>query len=231
LILEGKVTVNGSIVTELGSRADPQRDHIKVAGKLIQPEPLEYVAFHKPQGVLTSASDPKGRPVVSDFVKRKVRLFPAGRLDHNSEGLLILTNDGHLARAITSAGRMAKTYRVKVMGKPSRQDLDSLRRGISIDRSTHYEPCRIRPLKMDRNCWFEVTLYQGKNRQIRRMFESIGNPVMRLRRVAIGPVVLGNLPSGRCRNLTEREIKSLIRQVKRPKEQVQKRKSELRTGV
>lgn len=211
LILEGKVAVNGEIVQELGCKADPQRDHIRVSGKLIHLEGLEYLALNKPPGVLTAVSDPGGRPVVTDFVSSRWRIYPAGRLDFNSEGLVILTNDGKLARAVTTAGSVSKVYRVKVRGRPTRKDIGLLRRGIRVDSNLRYARCRIRTLKVANNCWYEVTLKQGRNRQIRRMFEFIEHPVMRLRRIAIGPVALGTLRPGKARKLSQREVISLLR--------------------
>jgi pseudouridine synthase len=210
LISAGQVTINGKVVTQLGTRANPEKDHIKVRGKLILPEPLQYFAFHKPAGVLSAASDSGDRPVVTDYVRAGCRLYPAGRLDYNSEGLLILTNDGGLTKFITTAGKVAKVYRVKVLGRPGSDQLDLLRRGLTLSDGTGLAPCRIRHLKSGPNSWYEVRLKQGRNRQIRRMFEHIGHGVMRLRRVAIGPVRLGNLPAGKYRKLTRREIASLL---------------------
>ncbi len=205
LILSGRVTVNGRCVAELGAKADPETDHIKVDGKLIQPQPKEYFAFYKPRSVLSTSSDPRGRKVAVDYVRSKHRLYPAGRLDFNSEGLLILTNDGVMARELMEAGKYDKVYRVKVRGNPSRERLEELRAGVRIGREMLLAQ-HIRLLKMGQNCWFEVVLRQGRNRQIRRMFEQIGHGVMRLRRTSIGPVKLGQLKPGDYRRLTAREI-------------------------
>lgn len=208
LILDGLVTVNGEVVRQLGSKADPARDFVKVGGKRLQAEPMEYFAVHKPPGVLSSVSDPKNRPVVTDLVQSSRRLYPAGRLDFFSEGLMILTNDGTLTRKLTRAGRLEKVYRVKVQGAPGLGKLDALRKGLRLG-GEQLAPCRIRSLKRGKNCWFEVGLRQGRNRQIRRMFEKIGHPVMRLRRVSIGPVTLGNLKPGAARPLTGKEVEAL----------------------
>ncbi len=208
LILDGMVTVNGQVVRQLGSKADPARDFVKVGGKRLQAEPMAYFAVHKPQGVLSSVSDSKDRPVVTDLVRSSRRLYPAGRLDFNSEGLMILTNDGELTRRITRAGRLEKLYRVKIQGIPEVRKLEMLRKGLQLGKQK-LAPCRIRTLKKARNAWFEVGLRQGKNRQIRRMFERIGHPVMRLRRISIGPVVLGNLKPGSARPLTVKELEFL----------------------
>jgi len=211
LILAGRVTVNGRRMEELGTKADLETDHIKVDGKLIRPEPKEYIAFHKPRSVLSAVSDARGRKVATDYVPGKKRLYPAGRLDFNSEGLLILTNDGAMARRITAAGNHEKIYRVKVRGVPSRQTLDQLRDGISVAGEV-LAAHKIRTLKLGSNSWFEVVLMEGRNRQIRRMFEIMGHSVMRLRRIAIGPVRLGQLKPGQYRPLSEREVALLSRE-------------------
>ncbi len=209
LIRAGKVSVNGEVVRILGSKADIEKDHVKVEGKLIHPDPLEYFAFYKPQGVVTSVSDPEGRPVVSDYFTSRRRLYPAGRLDFNSEGLVIMTNDGALAKSIMTAGSIPKVYRAKVQDLPDKRSLDILRKGARLKDGTRLAPCHIKILKFSRNPWLEVTLIQGKNRQVRRMFEDVGHYVMKLKRVAIGPVTLEGLKSGEFRKLRPREIESL----------------------
>lgn len=208
LIREGRVSVNGHVVRELGTQADPEEDHIKVNGKLIRAEPLEYWAVHKPQGVLSAAADPERRPLVTQLVKSARRLYPVGRLDFSSEGLIILTNDGELTRRVTQAGMIDKVYRVKVRGQPSEEQMGRLREGITLG-GQRLEKCKIVPLKLGHNSWYEVVLRQGKNQQIRRMFERIGHPVMRLRRTAIGPVRLARLPKGAARKLSDGEVKAL----------------------
>ena len=208
LIVDGMVTVNGQVVRQLGSKADPTLDFVKVDGKRLRPEPMEYFAVHKPRGVLSSVSDPKNRPLVTKLVRSSRRLYPAGRLDFHSEGLMILTNDGDLTRKITRAGRLEKVYRVKVQGTPDVRKLEALRKGYRMGKEK-LAPCRMRSLKKGNHSWFEVGLRQGKNRQIRRMFEKIGHPVMRLKRISIGPVVLGNLKPGAARPLTGKELEFL----------------------
>ncbi len=208
LILEGRVSVNGQTVTRLGTKVDPWQDHVKVDGKLIRPEPLEYFIVNKPQGVLSAASDPSNRPLVTQLVRSQRRLYPVGRLDFQSEGLMILTNDGELTRGITRAGSLEKVYHVKVRGQPSQEKLDRICSGMRIE-GEKFARCEIRELKRARNCWFEVVLREGRNRQIRRMFEHVGHLVMRVRRTAIGPLVLGNLPPGGYRKLTSREVQLL----------------------
>ncbi len=207
-IRQGRVTINGRVVTAVGIQADSAVDHIKVGGKLIRSEPLEYHAVHKPRLVLSSTSDEQGRPVVTDLVRSSRRLYPAGRLDFESEGLMILTNDGDLTRRVIRAGTLEKKYRVKVHGQPDERKLRMLRQGLRLATET-FSRCKITPLKLGPNCWFEVTLKEGRNRQIRRMFEEIGHSVMRLRRIAIGPVQLGKLPPGGSRRLTSREVNFL----------------------
>ena len=214
LILEGRVSVNGQTVTRLGTKVDPQQDHIKVDGKLIRPEPLEYFIVNKPQGVLSAATDASKRPLVTQLVPSRARIYPVGRLDFQSEGLMVLTNDGELTRRLTRAGTMEKVYQVKVHGQPTREKLDLLRRGMRVE-GEKFAPCEIRATKKDRNCWFEVTLREGKNRQIRRMFEHMGHLVMRVRRTAIGPLVLGNLSPGGYRKLSTREVQLLQDKKKR----------------
>jgi 23S rRNA pseudouridine2605 synthase len=204
-ILEGRVTVNGKVVRELGAQADPASDHVKVNGKLIRPEALEYYAVNKPRGMLSSVTDQRDRPVVTRLIPSSKRLYPAGRLDYHSEGLMILTNDGELARAIMDAGGLEKIYLVKVHQAPSEDKLDKLRQGIRIG-PVHYGACRIRLVRPGDNPWYQVALKEGKNRQIRNMFEKIGHSVMRLRRVAIGGVRLGKLKPGEYRRLSAQEV-------------------------
>ena len=210
IILQGRVSVNGSVIVELGTKVDPENDHVKVDGRLLRQEAFVYYAVYKPQGVLSTASDGSSRPKVTDLVKTLKRVYPAGRLDFDSEGLMILTNDGRLARNVTESGKVAKVYRVKVTRKPSREKIQRLRQGFRLIDGTRLAPCQIKLLKKRENTWFEIVLKQGKNRQIRRMFEEIGHRVMRLRRVSIGPVSLEGLRPGTSRKLTSREVEILL---------------------
>ena len=214
LIQQGRVTVNGTLTSKLGTRADPRKDKIEVDGILIRPERLEYYLVNKPRGVLSSVSDPKGRPVVIDLIRSSGRLYPAGRLDFQSEGLMILTNDGELTRKITSSGKLEKLYRVKVRGQPQQKMLQLLRQGVRI-KGELFSSCRISLLKKGRNCWYQVGLFYGKNRQIRRMFDHIGHPVMSLRRISIGPIVLGNLSPGTSRKMKAKEVRLLKMNMRR----------------
>ncbi len=224
LITEGRVQVNGQVVTELGAKADPDRDHIRVDGKLLQqPERLRYFVLNKPKGYVTTVSDPENRPTVMEFFERAgARVFPVGRLDYLSEGLLLMTNDGELANALTrAAARVEKTYLVKVSGRPSEAAIDQLRRGIMIERGKPgsgegrilTEPARIRLMRNADNPWYEVVLIEGRNRQIRKLFEEIGHHVEKIRRVGYGPLVL-DLPPGEARELDAGELVALQRTVR-----------------
>ncbi|HEY7543937.1 MAG TPA: pseudouridine synthase [Blastocatellia bacterium] len=217
MILRGEVTVNGQVAS-IGSKADPARDHIKVRGRLINPQlahkEKKYFLLNKPRGYLSSVSDPQQRPLVRDLLPAGERkgLHPVGRLDFNSEGLIILTNDGELTRHITEGGRVAKLYHVKVKGSPPRELIEKLRRGISIN-GKRTEPCEIRLLERTKesgNTWYEVTLREGRNQQIRRMFDSIYHSVVKLRRVAIGHLTDRGLAPGRYRQLAEKEVKKFF---------------------
>ncbi len=209
LIVQGQVQVNGEIVTELGSKADPETDHIRVAGKPIRqshPVPL-YLALHKPRNYITTTKDPEGRPTVMDLLGRyRSRVYPVGRLDYASEGLLLLTNDGEFANHVLSAKNLVpKTYLVKVSGRPGPEDLEAVRGGIRLDgRPT--APAQVRQVKPGENPWFEVTLIEGRNNQIRRMFRKRGFHVEKLKRTKVGPVLLGSLPAGQHRVLTAEEV-------------------------
>ncbi|GAB4230666.1 MAG: pseudouridine synthase [Acidobacteriota bacterium] len=215
LIVEGRVSVNGRTVTELGAQADPRRDEIRVDGRRIELEPSVYLVLYKPQGVLSTVNDPQGRPTVMDFVPRTVRLYPVGRLDAQSEGLLLLTNDGELAAGILQAGGLEKVYRVKVRGKPDPAKLQRLMDGIRRE-GERLRAASVMVLRAAANTWLEVVLLEGRNRQLRRMFEAIGHPVMRLRRVAIGPVQLGDLKPGRWRHLSAEELAELREALREP---------------
>src|ERR1700734_426821 len=221
LITSGRVQVNGQKVTELGSKADPERDHIRVDGKLLKkPQQFRYFMLNKPKGVVTTVSDPEGRPTVMKFFARAgARVFPVGRLDYQSEGLLLMTNDGELANVLTSAAsKVEKTYLVKVSGKPTEQQLEQLRRGVMIERGRRGEregrvmtqPASISLIRDADNPWYEVVLTEGKNREIRKMFEEVGHFVEKVRRVGFGPLVL-DVPPGETRELNEEEVTQLKR--------------------
>jgi 23S rRNA pseudouridine2605 synthase len=211
MILQGRVTVNGKIVTQLGVKADLNRDHIKVDGKLIlRPQAKVYLLLNKPRQVISSAADPQGRTRVTDLVNVKARIYPAGRLDYNTEGLILLTNDGDFSKIIASAG-LAKVYHVKVRSLPEDKDLQRLREGIRLKSGEKLARCKIMPVSEGVNSWYEVTLTQGKNRQIREMFASIGHPVVKLRRIRIGFLTDRGLKVGQYRHLTPQEIERVLK--------------------
>ncbi len=206
LMLAGLVTVNGAVVTELGTKADPERDHIKVEGKLIlKPEKHVYLAVYKPDGYVTTVSDPEGRRTVMDLIKSKERVYPVGRLDYHSEGLLLMTNDGEFANRITAAKyHVPKTYAVKVNGPLTAEQMEQFRSGVPLH-GKRTAPAAIKVIKPARNPWYEVTLTEGRQNQIRLMFQFFGRLVERLRRIQIGFLEL-DLPPGKFRSLTPREV-------------------------
>jgi 23S rRNA pseudouridine2605 synthase len=216
LIVARHVTVNGEVIVELGAKADPDTDHIKVKGRLINPllsqqKPV-YVLLNKPKGYLTSMSDPEGRPLVIDLIPGVLgRLHPVGRLDFNTEGLLLLTNDGEFTRHITAAkSRIPKVYLAKVKGMPPEKAVERLRRGIAIGEDDRKVRAEVRMLRESKtNAWFEVILHEGRNQQVRRMFDAIGHSVIKLVRTRIGNLEEKNLKPGRWRKLNEREVKTL----------------------
>jgi 23S rRNA pseudouridine2605 synthase len=208
LMLEGRVTVNGQTIVELGAKADFGRDHIKVDGRLLHPpKRMVYLAFHKPKGVVTTASDPEGRPTVMEFLKGvKERVFPVGRLDYAAEGLLLMTNDGEFANRITSAAsHLAKTYLVKVNGLLTAEQEERFRAGIPLH-GRRTAPAGLRLLRRAENPWYEVRLTQGRHHQIRDMFKHFGRLVEKIKRVKIGFLELGSLEPGRHRPLTPAEV-------------------------
>jgi len=215
MIAHGLVAVNGQIVTELGSKADPEHDHIRVNGKLLHgPERHIYLLMNKPKGYVTTLRDPEHRPTVMDLLRGlKARVYPVGRLDYASEGLLLLTNDGDFAyRLMKAASHVPKTYMVKVAGNPTTESLAKLREGVSIpsDRGKRVRtaPAKIRVIRESANPWYEVTLIEGRNRQIRRMFEAVGHHVEKIKRVRYGPLQLDVHP-GEYRKLDAEEVAKL----------------------
>ncbi len=217
LIAAGRVTVNGAVVTELGTKADSECDTICLDGKpLARREELLYFLLNKPKGYVTTASDPEGRPTVLDLMREvRERVYPVGRLDYASEGLLLMTNDGALAQKLTKAGsHVAKTYLVKVSGKPDEGALERLRVGITIEledgRKVRTSPAEIRLAEDGANPWYEVVLIEGRNRQIRRMFERVGFFVEKIKRVKLGPLTL-DVAAGKYRALTRSEVEQLKR--------------------
>lgn len=210
-IIEGRVTVNGKPAV-LGMKADTETDHIKVDGKLLtKAEPKVYLMFNKPAGVVTSLSDPEGRPTVKDFLKGiKYRVFPVGRLDYDSEGLLLMTNDGDFAHSVLHPSKkIPKTYAVKVKGIIDEGALEKLRRGIKLEDGLT-APAKAKKVRQaENNSWIEITIYEGRKRQVRRMLEKVGYPVIKLRRTGIDGLRLGDLKPGEMRRLIIEEIKRL----------------------
>ena len=221
LIAAGRVTINGR-VAGLGERADPERDSIKVDGKRIRPPARHrYLLLNKPRAVMSTVSDPEGRPTVIDLVPPALRkaLVPVGRLDFLTEGLLLLTDDGDLAQRVAHPRYgWAKVYEAKVKGEPGERALAKLRAGIVLHGRraapaaiVRHRPRGGRPAEPGSSTWWRVELHEGRTRQIREMFQRVGHPVLRLRRVAIGPITDPTLPLGAVRELTETEVEALRR--------------------
>jgi 23S rRNA pseudouridine2605 synthase len=212
LIQQGRVTVNGQIVAHLGAKADLRRDYIKVDGKLIHKSSQKfYILLNKPRQVVSTVADPQGRMKVTDLVGTNKKIYPVGRLDYNTEGLILLTNDGEFSKIVTTAGKhLPKVYEVKVRSVPTALELARLREGLRLKSRVQLARCKIEPIKEANNGWYEVTLYQGKNRQIREMFEAIGHPVLKLRRTRIGFLTDHGLGIGQYRSLTAREVERVL---------------------
>ncbi len=215
LILEGRVTVNGHVITELGSKADFSRDHIKVDGRLLHaPKQNVYIALNKPKGCVTTVSDPEGRETVMHLMRGiRERVFPVGRLDYNSEGLLLMTNDGEFAHRITApSNHVTKVYVVKVNGHLTEEQEQSFRDGISLH-GRRTAPAEIKMIKPGVNPWYEIKITEGRQNQIRIMIQNFGRLVEKLRRVKIAFLDL-DVPPGRYRSLTPQEIAKFRRLLK-----------------
>jgi 23S rRNA pseudouridine2605 synthase len=242
LMLEGRVTLNGVTVRELGTKADPAADDIRVDGRRIRlPEQRRYLLLNKPRGYVTTRSDPQRRPTVLDLLGGvREYVYPVGRLDFDSEGLLLLTNDGELAAHLTHPSHgVARVYEVRVAGIPDPHDLERLARGVTIDgRRTEPAQLQIVPDRVADRATVRITIHEGRNRQVRRMFDAIGHPVDELRRVAIGPIRDTRLKPGAWRDLSATEVSALKRaaqtvaplprtqRLQRPQREVQGRRSE-----
>jgi 23S rRNA pseudouridine2605 synthase len=217
IIRQGRVQVNGRVVTEMGTKVDPHRDEIRVDGApLSRPEEKVYLILHKPPGYISTVHDPWGRPTILDLVPHRGRLYPVGRLDAESEGLLLLTNDGQLTHRLTHPRyEHEKEYLVLVDGHPSETVLSQLRRGVNLEEG------RTAPAKVSRASrkegletppgatWLRMVIHEGRKRQIRRMCAAVGHPVQRLIRVRMGPLRLGTLKPGQWRRVTQRELAAL----------------------
>lgn len=215
MIAAGRVTLNGKVVAEQGTKADAERDAICVDGKALKSaQRLLYFLLNKPKGYVTTVSDPEGRLTVMELMRGcSERVYPVGRLDYASEGLLLMTNDGALAQKLMKAGsHVPKTYVVKISGKPDEKAIERLRAGITIEledgRRVKTSPAKIRLVEDAANPWYEMVLIEGRNRQIRRMFLRVGFQVEKIKRVQVGPLVL-DVPPGKYRALTEKEVEKL----------------------
>ena len=208
MIVDGRVTVNGAIITELGSKADLDHDHIKVDGRLLhRPKNLVYIAMNKPTTYVTTVNDPEGRKTVMELLRGlKERVYPVGRLDYHSEGLLLFTNDGDFANSITAAvNHIAKTYLVKINGTLNPDQEEAFRHGLPID-GRYTKAAGLKLIRRADNPWYEIKLYEGRKNQIRMMFRHMGFLVEKLKRVQIGAISLGSLKPGEFRFLDSTEI-------------------------
>jgi len=210
LIAEGRVEVAGERVADPARDVGPD-DDVRVDGRPLAPEPREYFLLHKPVGVVSTASDPQGRETVVDMVDSDARLYPVGRLDAESSGVVLLTNDGELAnRLMHPRYEVPRTYRVRVAGSPSKRALQDLRRGVDLD-DGRTAPARVDVVAGGRESLVEVTIHEGRNRMVRRMFDAVGYPVRALERAAFGPIQLGRLRAGGSRRLRPPEVEALRR--------------------
>jgi len=211
VIVEGRVTCNGETVKELGTKADLATDDVRVDGVRVRaPRQPVYLALNKPKGVVTTRHDPEGRTTVMDLVPAVAGLFPVGRLDVTTEGLILLTNDGAFAQRVSHPRyEVARVYQAKVRRVPEPETLDRLRQGLRVD-GERMAVDDVRVLEAANNSWLEVRLHEGKHHEVRRLLEAVGHPVAKLRRVALGPVTTRGLEPGEFRHLTEREVKALL---------------------
>lgn len=212
LIASGSVTVNGQTVTEMGIKVNPKTDRVQVAGRAVSPvDEFIYIAFNKPRGVVTTASDPQGRKTVVSLIKGpKSRIFPVGRLDYDTQGLLLLTNDGDVSHALTHPSHLVeKTYLAEVAGKVNSDDLKRLSQGVELEDGPT-SPAKVRLVATSGPyCVVELKIHEGRNRQVRRMCQAIGHPVRGLIRTKFGPIALGPLSEGKWRYLAKDEIEQL----------------------
>ncbi len=212
MITAGRVTVNGRVVRELGTRVDPQRDHVKVDSRHLKPVPPQvFLMLNKPKGYVSSLTDPVGRPTIADLLRGvRLRVFPVGRLDFDSEGLILLTNDGDIGqRLLHPRYEVSKTYLIKVKGVLTGEEIVSLECGVTLEDGVT-SPASVRKIrKAPQNSWLEVTISEGRRHQVKRMLEAVGHSVLKLTRVRFGPLVLGQLLPGEYRYLTDREANAL----------------------
>ena len=214
MIRQRRVTLNGEVVENPATTADPEKDHIKVDGRLIHvAEPAKtYLLFNKPRNMVSTLSDPEGRPCLGDLLKRfKKKLFVVGRLDFDAEGLMILTNDGNLAQKLSHPShKTPRTYMVKIKGNPEEKQLNRIRKGMNIGDREQIGDIQWSVIKRQKSStWMKVVLFEGKRNEIKRIFFRIGHPIRKIRRIGFGPFRLGKLPSGTWRDITESEMRKL----------------------
>ena len=212
LITSGRVTINGNVVKELGTKVDPDRDHVKVDGKHLRAaQPYVYLILNKPKNVMSTLDDPEGRPTVKDLLHGvTVRVFPVGRLDFDSEGLMLLTNHGDLAQALLHPRyHIPKTYLIKVKGVLDDAKIEALERGVKLEDGFTAPAKVMKVSKAESNSWLEVTIHEGRKHQVKRMIEAVGHSVIKLTRIRMGPLLLGDLASREYRFLTDREANRL----------------------
>lgn len=218
LIRVGRVVVNGRVVRELGTKVDPARDHVKVDGRHLKPQPpYIFIMLNKPKGVVSTLGDPAGRPTLQDLIRGvRLRVFPVGRLDFDSEGLVLLTNHGEIGEALLHPRyHVPKTYLVKVKGVLTEEEIKSLRDGVDLGDGCSAPATIKKVAKAPQNSWLEITIHEGRKHQVKRMLDAVGHPVIKLTRVRFGPLTLGDLPIGQFRYLTDREANALRKLVAR----------------
>jgi 23S rRNA pseudouridine2605 synthase len=217
LILEGRVTLNGATVLEMGTKADLGSDDVRVDGVRVRaPKEIVYLLLNKPKGVVSTRRDPSGRKTVMDLVPSVPGLFPVGRLDVTTEGLILLTNDGDFAQRVAHPRyEVPRVYHAKVHRIPSPETLARLRKGVRVE-GERMSVDKVRILQGESNAWLELTLHEGKNREVKRLLEAVGHPVAKLKRVALGPLTCRGLDPGQFRALTPREVKALRGESTRP---------------
>ena len=218
MILQGRIVVNNEVVRELGTKINPNRDVIEVNGKKVDTlQQLTYIALNKPRGVISSVTDPQGRKTVTDIVKARERLYPVGRLDQDSQGLILLTNDGDLAYRLTHPRfHIPKIYEALISGAVKQEQIDEMGKGVKLEEGMT-APAQVRELRRDYGkTLLEITLFEGKKRQIRRMCAVLHLHLLQLRRIQVGPIRLAELEEGKWRRLTREEIELLKQSVKAP---------------
>ena len=230
MIIEGRIAVNGK-TAQLGMKVDPEKDFIKVDGKPVtRSGPKLYFAFNKPKAVMSTLEDPQGRPTVKDFLRGiKQRVYPVGRLDYHSEGLLLITNDGEFTNMVLHPARkIPKTYEVKVKGTVEEENLEKLRGGIKLEDGITQPAKILQTGKTEAgNSWLEITIHEGRKRQVRRMLDRVGHPVLKLKRTSVGGVKLGALEPGALRPLAQQEVDRIIKGAKKilPGQQIKTRET------